>query len=515
MDRRTGTLLATVLGTGVVFLDSTVVNVALPRIGQDLQSPAIGVLEGQSYVYNAYLLSLSALLILAGALADSYGRRRLFALGLAGFGGASLLCGIAPTLEALIAFRVLQGAAGALLVPGSLAILTATFEGPRLGRALGVWAGASGAAAVLGPPVGGILVQTVSWRAAFLVNLPIVLVALWATWRSVDESRDPAAGRTFDWSGALLVAIAVGGLSFGAIYGGQHAWGGWLAQASLAVGAIATAWFVLHMARGRAPLVPLGLFRVRNFAVTNLETFLVYGALYVFLYLFAIFAQGTLGYSAAAAGMLSIPGALLLTFMSPLMGSLAARHGPRRFMVAGPTIMAAGLAWLVRLPADSPAWNLVPGVPSSWAPPLGVVVDFLPTMLLFGLGLAILAAPLTTALMTSLPEPKAGIASAVNNAISRVGPQLVGAVMFVLVTRVFFAALGGLVPGLDTGSAAVRDAFAPFNPAPASTGPALAAAALEASTTAFRFAMAVGAALLVAGAAVGWAGIRDRPAADA
>jgi EmrB/QacA subfamily drug resistance transporter len=515
MDRRTGTLIAAILGSGVVFLDSTVVNVALPRIGQDLHSPAIGVLEGQSYVYNAYLLSLSAMLILAGALADAYGRRRVFVLGLAGFGIASLMCGLAPTLETLIAFRVIQGAAGALLVPGSLAILTAAFEGPALGRVLGIWAGASGASTILGPLVGGILVQTISWRAAFLINLPLIAIALWMTWRSVDESRDPAAGRTFDWGGALLVAVAVGGLSFGAIYGGQHAWQGWLGQASLVVGVVATAWGLAHMARGRTPLIPLAMFRVRNFAMTNLETFLVYGALYVFLYLVTIFAQGTLGYSAAAAGLLAIPGTLLLTFISPTMGGLAARHGPRRFMAAGPAIMALGVAWLIRLPVDSPAWVLAPGDPSSWIPPLGVVVDFLPTMLLFGLGLSILVAPLTTALMTSVPEPKAGIASAVNNAISRVGPQLAGAAMFVLVTIVFFAALGGLVPGQDMSSAAARAAYAPFNPPPTSAGPDLVAAVRESSTTAFRFAMAMGAALLVAGAVVGAAGIRDRPAAEA
>lgn len=510
MDRRTGTLVATILGSGVVFLDGTVVNVALPRIGMELRSPAIGVLEGQAYVYNAYLVSLAALLIIAGALADAYGRRRVFGIGLVGYGGASLLCGIAPSLEALIGFRILQGAAGALLVPGSLAILRSTFEGRSLGPALGIWAGASGVATIVGPLVGGLFVQTVSWRAAFLINLPIIAIALWATWRWVEESRDPSAGRRFDWLGALLVAIAVGGLSFGAIYGAQHGWIGWPGQGSLVVGIVAGAVFLVHLQRTAAPLVPLGLFRVRSFAATNLETFLVYGALYVALYLLAIFAQGTLGYTAVAAGMLSMPMAILLTVASPTVGSLAARHGARRFMVAGPAIMAAGLAWLVRLPADSPAWVLVPGDPASWIPPPGAIVDFLPAMVLFGLGLAILAAPLTTELMTSLPEERAGIASAVNNAISRAGPPLVGAIAFLLITTVFYAALGGLVPALPTDDAIVRAAVPPFNPPASSVEAALAAASREASTTAFRFAMAMGAALLAGGALVAGVGIRDR-----
>src|SRR5271157_1358932 len=224
MNRKTGTLLAAILGSGVVFLDSTVVNVALQRIGQDLPSSYFGVLEGQSYVYNAYLLSLSALLILAGALADVFGRRRLFTMGLVGFGITSVLCGLAPNMEILIVLRVLQGAAGALLVPGSLALLTHTFEGAERGRAFGLWAAMSAATVILGPVVGGILVETISWRAVFFLNVPLIAVALWAAWRYVEESRDADAARVFDWAGGVVVALAVGGLTFGAIYGQQHNW---------------------------------------------------------------------------------------------------------------------------------------------------------------------------------------------------------------------------------------------------------------------------------------------------
>src|SRR6476660_4868836 len=228
-------LAAAVLGSGIVFLDSTVVNVALPRIGRDLPRLFLGVLEGQSYVYNAYLLTLSALLILAGALNDFYGRRRMFLYGLVGFGATSVLCGLAPNMELLVLFRVLQGAAGALLVPGSLALLTANFSGEEQGRAFGVWAGASGATTILGPFVGGLLVDSISWRAAFLINIPLVLIAVYATARHVQESRDETASSHFGWLGAGVVALAVGGLAFGAIRGQQEEWHGVVAYVSLAI----------------------------------------------------------------------------------------------------------------------------------------------------------------------------------------------------------------------------------------------------------------------------------------
>ncbi|MDQ3618683.1 MAG: MFS transporter, partial [Actinomycetota bacterium] len=216
MSRQTWILTAAVVGSGIVFLDSTVVNVALPQIGRDLPSTSLGVLEGQSYVYYGYLLSLSALLILAGALADFYGRRRLFLIGMIGFGVTSVMCGLAPNLELLVVARLLQGAAGAILVPGSLAILTASFEGEEQGRAFGVWAGASAFTTILGPAVGGALVASVSWRAAFLINVPLVLLGIWAILRHLPESRDEHASGHFHWFGALAVAVAVGGLTLGA-----------------------------------------------------------------------------------------------------------------------------------------------------------------------------------------------------------------------------------------------------------------------------------------------------------
>jgi EmrB/QacA subfamily drug resistance transporter len=509
MTRKTGTLLAAILGSGVVFLDSTVVNVALQRIGHDLPSSYFGVLEGQSYVYNAYLLSLSALLILAGALADVFGRRRLFVLGLVGFGVASVMCGFAPSMETLILFRIVQGAAGALLVPGSLALITANFEGVERGRAFGLWAAMSAATVIVGPVVGGLLVDSVSWRAVFFLNVPLILLALWAAWRYVAESLDPNADRSFDWLGAAVVAVAVGGLSFGAIYGQQHDWQGAAGPVALAVGAVAAVLFLILMARGRHPLVPLGLFRSRNFAVVNLSTLVIYGALYVSGYQQSIFSQGTLAYSAAAAGFIGVPGALLLVVFSSRVGVLSARLGPRRFMAAGPALMGLGILWLTRMPANSAAWNLQPGDPGSWLPSAGYLTDFLPATLLFGMGISLTVAPLTSALMSSIPEARAGLGSAVNNAISRVGPQLAGALIFVAITGTFYADLSNRVPSIDTTSPQIRREIPPLNQPDASVGPTIVAAAREASTDSFHLAMGLAAALLLAGAAINAVGIQD------
>src|SRR5712692_2868890 len=270
-DRRRWILVAAVLGSGIVFLDSTVVNVALPRIGRDLPCLGFGVLEGQSYVYNAYLLTLSALLILAGALTDVFGRRRLFLYGLVGFGLTSVLCGLAPNMELLVLFRVFQGVAGAILIPGSLALLTANFEGEAQGRAFGLWAGASGATTILGPFVGGLLVDTISWRAAFLINVPLILIALWATYVHVPESRDETAPMYFDWLGSAIVALAVGGLAFGTIYGQQRDWQDPIGYIALAVGVLFTIGVPFYMARAPRPLIPVSLFRSRNFTVRSEE----------------------------------------------------------------------------------------------------------------------------------------------------------------------------------------------------------------------------------------------------
>ena len=509
------TMVAVVLGSGIVFLDTSVVNLALPRIGEELRSPLFGfaTLEAQSYINNGYFLTLSALLILAGALNDFYGRRRMFTIGLSGFLVTSVLCGLAPNMELLILFRILQGATGALVVPGSLAIITASFEGEQQGRAFGLWAGASAATTILGPFIGGILVNSISWRAAFFINVPFLFLALFAM-RHVPESRDEEATGRFDWLGSLVVAIAVGGLAFGTIRGQQTEWRGTEAYLALAFGAAATVAFPIMMAKRKHPLVPPSMFRSRNFTVTNLSTFVIYGALYVFITFQGLFLIGTLGYNEPAAGIAGLPATLFLVLFSTRFGRLAARYGPRLFMSAGPAIMALGLLYLVRFPPDSEAWVLGTGSGLSILPPGDYLVDLLPGVVLFGVGLMMMVAPLTTALMTSVPKHNSGVASAINNAISRVGSPLVTALIFVAVVSSFYGAIQERVPGVDTSSPSFRRQVAPLNPPEEGADPAVARAAREASTESFHLAVLVAAGLMLVGAAVNALGIRNpkRPA---
>jgi len=507
--RRRWTITAVVLGSGIVFLDSTIVPVALPQIGSELSSTVFGTLEAQSYIYYGYLLSLSALLILAGALNDHLGRRRMFAWGLAAFGATSLLCGAAPNMEFLVAGRVLQGAAGAILVPGSLSIITASLEASEHGRAFGIWAGASSATTILGPVVGGGLVAYTSWRAAFFINVPLVALGLWATLRYVPESRDQQATGRFDWLGALVAAVAVGGLTFGVIRGEAQEWRGAVPFVALVLGGVATVAFPLLMARRPDPLVPLALFRSRNFSVTNASTLVIYGAIYVFTQFVALFAIGTVGYNEIAFGVAVIPSGIFLAFFSAKIGALADRSGPRLFMTIGPAIMGAGLLWFVRIPATSQRWVLTPSRPSTYLPPSDFVVDFLPAVALLGVGLMVMVAPLTTALMRSVPVRHSGVASAFNNAISRVGPQLAGALLFVVISAGFSASLEASLA--DSGAAARRQAqrLTPLNSPPPSVPQEVSAAATEASTEAFRLAMGVAAVLCVVGAAINGVGIRN------
>lgn len=502
-------LVAAVLGSSIVFLDSTVVNVALPTIGHELSSSFFRVLEGQSYVYYGYLLTLSSFLIVAGAMADRYGRRRLFVIGLAGFGVTSVMCGLAPSLDLLVLFRLLQGLAGAILVPGSLAIIVSSFSGAEQGRAFGIWAGASAFTSILGPALGGALISQVSWRSVFLINVPFVLVALWAAARHVEESRDPNAPAHIDHLGAALVVFAVGGLTFGVIRGESQEWNGGLPYASLAIGVLSAVAFVLQMRRSRYPLVPLGLFRSRNFTVTNISTFVIYGALYVMAQFMALYIIGTLRYNELAYGIAGIPGTIFLALFSGRFGALAARHGPRLYMSIGPVVMGVGILWLARIPADSAPWAAHAARPSTLVPPGDYFVDVLPAIVIFGIGLMIMVAPLTTALMRSVPVAHSGVGSAVNNAISRVGPQLIGALLFVAISATFYSTLAAELPGLDAASERLREAVSPLNRPQEGSDPQLVRAARAASTRSFHVAMVVTAALCFAGAVVNAVGIRN------
>lgn len=509
------TLIAAILGSGIVFLDGTVVALALKQIGEDLPATFLGVFEGQTYVQSGYFAVLAALLIIAGALSDAYGRRRIFVIGLVGFGASSVLCGLAPTLELLVVARVLQGAAGALLVPGSLAVITATFEGPARTRAFGQWAAATSGMILLGPIIGGLIVDSLSWRAAFLINVPFVAIGAWAALAHMPESRAPDADRRFDWAGALVGAVAVGGLAFGAIRGQERQWGDGLAWGSLAVGAAATLLFPLLMAVRPNPLVPLRLFRIREFAVINLATFLIYGALYVSISATALLYQGTLGYTATGAALVGIPTGVMLTLLSSRVGALAARHGARIFLVAGPLTMAAGQLWLARIPATSAPWLADTARPSTLVPPPDALIDVLPFVILFGLGASMMIAPLTSTLMGSVPTANAGVASAINNALARVGQPLLGAVIFVAVSATFYPALAARVPGLDPNDPVVRAQVSPLNPPRPGSPQELVTAARAASVDAFHLSALVSAGLFIAGAAANGLGLPGRPRSTA
>src|SRR5918992_1225689 len=507
------TLGAVILGSGAVFLESTIVAAALPQIGDALPSALLATLESQAYVYYGYLLALSSLLILAGALTDYFGRRKLFLIGLVGFGLTSALCGLATSMEFLIAARILQGAAGAVLVPGSLSIITASFEGEEQARAFGVWAGASAATTILGPVIGGFLVAYISWRAAFFINIPILAIAAVWTTRFMPESRDEEATGKFDWRGAIIIAVAVGGLTFGAIRGQSQGWTQPTPWVSLGVGIAAAIAFPVAMARSSHPLVPLTLFKSRNFTVTNLSTLLIYGSIYVLVQFLALFTIGILGYNEVGFGIATIPSTLFLALFSARFGSLADRFGSRPFMVAGPAVMAGGLLWCLRIPTDSAGWVVEAGDLSSWIPPTDYLIDVLPALTVFGLGLMIMVAPLTTALMRSVPVRSSGVASAFNNAVSRVGPQLAGALILVAISTTFYATLGDLLPG-DGVSESLRQQVSPLNAPADGTQPAVAEAAKEASTTAFHVAMLIAAVMCLLGALINAIGIRDVPTED-
>jgi EmrB/QacA subfamily drug resistance transporter len=506
MSTRFGTLMAVILGSAIVFLDGTIVNVAIETIGRELPATFVGRVEGLTYVNSGYLAVLAALLILAGGISDFFGRRRMFRIGLIGFGAASVACGLAPTMELLILARLVQGAFGALLVPGSLSIITATFSGEDRGRAIGLWAAGTSATTILGPFIGGFLVQSISWRAAFLINVPLVLLALYAT-SAVLESRDDEADGRFDWLGAAVIAIGVGGLAFGATRGAERQWQDAVAFISLGIGAVATIAFPFLMRSRPNPLVPLSLFASRNFTVVNVSTFVIYGALYVTLIFQSLFLQGTLGYSPIAAGAIGLPVGILLTFVSTPAGQLSARFGPRLFMAIGPIIMGLGLLWLARIPADSQPWRADLTDPATLIPPTGTIIDVLLGTVIFGLGISLLVAPLTTALMSSVPVRRAGLGSAINNAVSRVGAPLMSAVLFIAITASFYPLLTERA-GISADEARNLE-IQPLASVPDGTDEGLATAAREASTDAFHLSMLVGALLLFGGGAINGIWIRN------
>ena len=429
------TLIACILGSSIVFVDQTVVNVALPALREDLGAS----LADQQWVVESYLLLLASLVLVGGSLGDLYGRRRIFAIGTAGFGAASLICAIAPSVEVLIAARALQGGFGALLVPSSLAIITTVYGPAERAAAIGSWTAGTSAAIAIGPPLGGLLVDVLSWRVIFAMNVPLVVVCLWLIARYVPESAGDRSHR-IDVPGAALCALGLAGPVYALVQQPVVGWSDPSVWGPLLGGLGAFGAFIAYERRAPDPMLPLAAFRSRNFAVGNAVTFVVYAGLGAATFFIALFLQQVAGYSAFEAGLSLLPITLLLVTLARRFGALAARVGPRLPMTAGPVICGVGLFAFARL--DERA-DYVTGV--------------LPASLLFGLGLAITVAPLTATVLQAADRRHAGVASGVNNAVARVAGLLAIAAVGAVVSAQFSAAVDERLPA--SGLAAAERAY--------------------------------------------------------
>jgi len=483
------TLVTSVLGTAVVFLDGTVVNVALPAIRDDLDTG----LAAQQWVVEAYLLTLGALLLVGGSLGDLLGRRKIFSVGLAGFGATSVLCALAPNAELLVAARALQGIAGALLVPTSLALITATFPAEERGAAIGSWTAWAGIAMVIGPLGGGLLVDNASWRWIFGINVPFVVATLALVRAAVPESVDEESTHRIDYLGALLVALGLAGLVFALIEQPTYGFDDPVVYLPGLLGAALLVAFVLHERRSDHPMLPLGSFRSRNFAVGNVATLLVYAGLGAATFFVAIYLQQVAGYTAVAAGATLMPITVIMFLLSRRFGALSDRIGPRALMSVGPLIGGLGLIWLGRLSTH-----------------VDYLTDILPAVLLFGLGLSMTVAPLTNTVLGAVSQRVAGVASGANNAISRVAGLLAIAAIGAVVAAQFGSALDERLGGGEL-SGAQRAAVREVKEQPLSGGapghPELDAPVQAASVRAFRRGMAVGGGLMMLGGVVSLVGI--------
>jgi EmrB/QacA subfamily drug resistance transporter len=399
-DSRAGhwVLGVTVLGTSVAFLEATVVNVALPEIGSDLEADVSGL----QWILNGYLLTLAALILLGGSLGDRYGRRRIFSLGVIWFTGASVLCAAAPSVEVLIAARVVQGIGGALLTPGSLAIIEASFRPADRGRAIGAWSALAAVAGAIGPLVGGWLIEAVSWRAIFFINVPLGAFVVWAARRHLPETRDPTIHGRLDFPGSALASLALAGLTFAVIQAPDQGLGSPPIIAALAIGVLSAVAFVMVEHRSPEPMLPLSIFASRQFTSANLLTFVVYAALGGVFFLLVVFLQVALGYTPIAAGAASLPVTALMLVLSPRAGALAQRIGPRLPLTVGPVLIGVGMLMMSRIDAGESY--------------LGSV---LPAVVVFGLGLSLVVAPITATVLAAADERHAGVASGVNNAVAR------------------------------------------------------------------------------------------------
>ena len=399
---------ATVLGSGMAALDATVVGIALPAIGRDFHA---GVASLQ-WVVDAYTLTLAGLLLLGGTLGDSYGRRKLFMIGTVWFAIASLLCGLAPNVAVLIAARALQGVGGAMLTPGSLAILQASFAEDDRGAAIGAWSGLGGVATAAGPFLGGWLISAVSWRLVFFINLPLAALVVAITARHVPETKSPGPVPRLDIKGAACISGALAGITYGLIAASSYGWGSVSVLVPLGAGAVLLGLFILVEANEPQPMLPLGLFRSRQFSAANAVTFVVYAALGGLLFLVPTVLQVVHGYSPLESGTALLPVTVIMLLLSSRSGKLAARIGPRLQMSVGPLVIAASLLLFSRLGGSGDYLTAV-----------------LPAAVVFGFGVAIMVAPLTATALAAAPADHAGIASAVNNDVARAAGLIAVAVL--------------------------------------------------------------------------------------
>ena len=488
-------LVAAILGTTVVTVDSTVVNVALPSIADDLG----GGLAGQQWTANAYLVTLSSLILIGGSLGDLFGERRMYMTGVAGFGFTSLFCAVAPTIELLVLARALQGVFGALLTPAALAVIVATFPPDERGKAVGAWTAWGGIGTVLGPLIGGQLVDAASWRWIFAINIPIVLITMGLVSRVMTQGRPRPADARVDFVGAALCAFGLAGFTYGLIEQPRNGWSDPTVWLPLVVGAVLFGSFIVWEARSRHPMLPLSLFRRRNFAIGNVETFSMYAGLGLLFFFLVLYLQQVAGFSAIEAGTTTIPVTAVMFLLSTRWGALADRYGPRFFMGFGPLIAAAGLALFLRLDAD-----------------VDYVTDLLPGLLVFAMGLSMTVAPLTATVLADADEHNAGIASGVNNAIARVASLIAIAAVGALVASSFGTSLRddlGAAADRPEVSRAIKEAEKQplarvvATDAPLPVRARLASASQESSVDAFHLAIGIATTLVALGGLLGLAGI--------